>query len=135
MKESEHRSSPMGVGVISILTVLLVLTLSVFAALTLASAKADLALSQKNAETVAAYYAADAQATQLYADFAAGTDSALDTAIPMTENQSLVLRLERMEDGSVRILEWRTVSVEPEVDTRLPVWDGSIPEEEEGDLP
>ena len=53
---------PIGIGVVSIMTVLLVLTLSVFSALTLTSARADLSLSQTNADTVSAYYAADAQA-------------------------------------------------------------------------
>ena len=37
---------PIGIGVVSIMTVLLVLTLSVFSALTLTSARADLSLSQ-----------------------------------------------------------------------------------------
>ena len=48
--------APVGVGVITVITILLVLTLSVFSALTLASARADLALSQRNAETVKIYY-------------------------------------------------------------------------------
>lgn len=56
----DKQTSPIGVGVISILTVLLVLCLAVFAALTLSSARADLALSRRNADTVQAYYAADA---------------------------------------------------------------------------
>ena len=37
-------ASPVGVGVISVITVLLVLTLSLFAALSVATAQADLAL-------------------------------------------------------------------------------------------
>ena len=48
----DKQTSPIGVGVISILTVLLVLCLAVFAALTLSSARADLALSRRNADTV-----------------------------------------------------------------------------------
>lgn len=50
------RSAPVGIGVITIITILLVLTLSVFSALTLAAARADLALSRRNAETVTDYY-------------------------------------------------------------------------------
>lgn len=123
-----HEPTPIGIGVISILTVLLVLVLSVFAALALASARADLALSRKNAETVTAYYAADAQAAQLYADFAAGTEESLEETIPMTEHQALVLRLERTAEGAVRVLEWRTVAIEPELDEHLPVWDGTTPQ-------
>ena len=123
-----HEPTPIGIGVISILPVLLVLVLSVFAALALASARADLALSRKNAETVTAYYAADAQAAQLYADFAAGTEQSLEETIPMTEHQALVLRLERTAEGAVRVLEWRTVAIEPELDEHLPVWDGTTPQ-------
>ena len=50
---------------VTVFTVLLVLTLSVFSALTLTSARADLALSRTNARTVSAYYAADAEAAAL----------------------------------------------------------------------
>lgn len=54
---SKRSSPPVGIGVITVVTILLVLTLSVFSALTLASARADLALSKRNAETVTTYYA------------------------------------------------------------------------------
>lgn len=128
----KNQSGPIGTGVISILTVLLVLTLSVFAALTLASARADLALSQRSAQMVSAYYQADAQAADLYAQFAAGTEETLEETIPMTEHQALRLRLARGADGSVEILEWRTVASEPESDGRLPVWDGTLPEDQGG---
>lgn len=54
---SKRAAPPVGIGVITVITILLVLTLSVFSALTLASARADLALSTRNAETVTSYYA------------------------------------------------------------------------------
>ena len=120
---------PIGIGVVSIMTVLLVLTLSVFSALTLTSARADLSLSRTNAGTVAAYYAADAQAARMYAGFAAGDDAELDTYIPMTDTQSLHLHLVRGEDG-VEILAWQTVPVEDDGGDgdHLPVFDGTLPE-------
>ena len=92
---------PIGIGVVSIMTVLLVLTLSVFSALTLTSARADLSLSRTNADTVSAYYAADAQAAALYAQFAAGTDAELETDIPMTDTQSLHLHLVRGKSRTI----------------------------------
>ena len=118
---------PIGIGVVSIMTVLLVLTLSVFSALTLTSARVS--LSQTNADTVSAYYAADAQAAALYAQFAAGTDAELETDIPMTDTQSLHLHLVRGEDG-VEILAWQTVPVEDGGGDgdHLPVFDGTLPE-------
>ena len=76
MKRSEQASSPLGVGVITVITVLLALTLSIFAALTLTSARADLALSRINAETVKAYYAADAAAARRYACLLYTSDAA-----------------------------------------------------------
>ena len=120
---------PIGIGVVSIMTVLLVLTLSVFSALTLTSARADLSLSRTNADTVSAYYAADAQAAALYAQFAAGTDAELETDIPMTDTQSLHLHLVLGEDG-VEILAWQTVPVEDGGGDgdHLPVFDGTLPE-------
>ena len=62
---SEKGNSPVGVGVLTVLTVLLVLVLAVFSALTYATAQADLSLSRINADTVTAWYAADAQAAAL----------------------------------------------------------------------
>lgn len=120
---------PIGIGVVSIMTVLLVLTLSVFSSLTLTSARADLSLSRTNAGTVAAYYAADAQAARLYADFLSGTDDELETDIPMTDTQSLHLHLVRSGDG-VEILAWQTVPLEDGGGDgdHLPVFDGTLPE-------
>ncbi|NCB64160.1 MAG: hypothetical protein EOM52_11265, partial [Clostridia bacterium] len=69
---NETYPSPVGVGVLTVLTVLLVLVLAVFSVLTYAAAKADLALSERNAETVSAYYAADAEALRQKAYFLAG---------------------------------------------------------------
>jgi hypothetical protein len=48
-----------GIGVTTLFVVLLILSLTVFAVLTFASAQADLRLSAKNAEMVAKYYEAD----------------------------------------------------------------------------
>lgn len=128
----ERSASPIGVGVLTVLTILLVLTLAVFSALTYASARADLALSRKNADTVTAYYAADAQARSLRAQFAQGEEAELKATLPMTEAQSLYIHLERDLDGSVRTLAWKTVPADEEGDAAfeeapLPVFDGTLP--------
>ena len=122
MKRSAAR--PVGVGVISVITVLLVLTLSLFAALSVATAQADLALSRKNADTVTAYYQADAQAAELYAAFAAGNEPTLEAVLPITDQQSLLLRLARTEAGDVEILAWQTQTQELPPEEGLPVWTG-----------
>lgn len=126
-------ASPIGVGVLTVLTILLVLTLAVFSALTYASARADLALSRKNAETVTAYYAADAEARKLLEDFRGGEGGdELVSTIPMTEMQALSIHLERDLDGTVHILAWKTVPAGGEGDAvfeepPLPVFDGTLP--------
>lgn len=100
--------SPVGVGVVSVLTILLVLTLAVFSALTYSTARADLALSQVNAGAVSAYYAADAQAVDLLREFQAGTAPELREKIPMTDTQELYLHFVRQEGSEVRVEAWRT---------------------------
>ncbi|WP_297717109.1 hypothetical protein [Intestinimonas sp.] len=120
----DRASSPVGVGVLTVLTILLVLILAVFSALTYATAKADLSLSQINAETVAAWYAADAQAAALLEEFKAGTGPELETTLPMTERQGLYVRFRRADDGAVSVLDWRAVPAEEELDigSGLPVY-------------
>lgn len=123
-------ASPIGVGVVTILTVLLVLSLTIFSTLTLSTARADLALSQRNADTVQAYYKADAQAAKRYADFAESDERELEATIPMTDTQSLYLHLSRQADGRILILAWKTqAEAESEIDEYLPVWDGTPPTE------
>lgn len=132
MRQENTAPSPFGVGIITIITVLLVLTLSIFAALTLSSAKADLALSRINADTVSAYYAADARAAQLYVEFAAGTGAQLEEYLPIDDSQSLYLSLRRITDGDqagkVAIEHWEVVTHVPgedEVENQWNLWDGT----------
>ena len=69
---NENKQSPLfGVGGVTLLTVLLVLALTMFAVLTLSSARADMRLSEKNAHAVSDYYAADSRAVRLQAKAAA----------------------------------------------------------------
>lgn len=119
--------SPAGVGVITLFTVLILLCLFTFAMLTFSSARADERLSRINADTVSAYYAADAQGAALAAGFAAGTEAELERTIPMTDTQSLYIHLIRNADGSVTALAWKTVTAERADDGEdplLPVWEG-----------
>lgn len=121
---SRRENSPVGVGVLTVLTILLVLILAVFSALTYASARADRNLSRINADTVTAWYAADAQAAALLEEFEAGSEETLEATLPMTERQSLYVRFQREADGTVTVLDWRTVTAEEETDvgSNLPVY-------------
>ena len=127
----DDRGSPVGVGVLTVLTVLLVLTLAVFSALTYTSARADWALSRINADTVTAYYTADAEAARLLSGFSAGSAEELEATLPMTEAQSLRIHLARRADGTVAVLAWQTVPAQggdaPVEADPLPVFDGTLP--------
>ena len=59
--------SRMGVGASSILLILVIVSLTLFASLSLIQARADASLTQKTAVSTAAYYEADAQAQQTFA--------------------------------------------------------------------
>lgn len=119
--------SPIGVGVITLIDVLLVLCLTIFSILTYSSARADLKLSQVNADAVTAYYAADSEAAGLYAQFAAGTDAELDTVVSVSDTQQLHIHLARSAGGSVEILEWKTAAIsDMEFEEEfLPIWQGN----------
>lgn len=126
-KQENKLPSPVGVGVITIITVLLVLSLTIFSALTLSSARADYTLSQTNADTVAAYYQADCEAVKRYAEFAAGTESELDELIPISETQSLHLHLIRDGFNQIWYYAWDVTPNEgagQPGDLFLPVWEG-----------
>ncbi|MCD7947766.1 MAG: hypothetical protein LUG13_05650 [Oscillospiraceae bacterium] len=116
MRQSNQRS-PVGIGTITILTVLLILCLSIFSALTLSTANGDLALSERNAQTVSAWYEADAEAARLYADFAAGSAPELEEQIAMSDTHYLYLHLLRGGTGDVQILAWQMTATE---DTQEP---------------
>jgi len=123
---NEKSSSPLGVGIITIFMILVILCLATFAALTFSSARADLRLSQINAESVTAYYKADSQAARIYADFKSGSESKLEKTLPVTDSQSLYLHLVRRIDGGVTVLAWQVISTNDEFtfDDTLNVWDG-----------
>lgn len=130
MNQSSSEASSLGVGVITVITVLLVLLLSIFAALTFSTARADLALSKVNADTVTAYYSADARAAEHYGAFARGNDETREESIPISSRQFLHIRLGRSADGTPVIFAWETVPVEveeSELSGGMDLWSGESP--------
>ena len=68
---SERRiQSPVSIGVVSLVCAFSVLIMAAFAVLCLASAHADNVLAKRTGDSIAAYYAADAQAEEKYAHIA-----------------------------------------------------------------
>lgn len=123
----EELTSPVGVGILSIMTILLVLVLSIFSCLTLTTAQADLALAKRGATTVTNYYETDAKAQEIYAQFLSSQDGELDTTLAIDEQLGLQIHLVRQSDGSVQIMHWNTVLLEEDSSIEeqpLPVWTG-----------
>ena len=72
-----QESSRAGVGASSILLILVVVSLTLFASLALIQARSDAALTQKTASSAAAFYEADARAQRMIA----ALDDALATGL------------------------------------------------------
>ncbi|RGB69688.1 hypothetical protein DW086_00675 [Harryflintia acetispora] len=130
----------LGVGASSILLIFVLLCLTTFATLSLVSAQADARLSEKTAETVSAYYEADARAEELlaqigealksvppgegYLQTCAGLLAAIDGVdvlqdddglavsyqVAAGENQQLQVSLTIPATGGYRLTGWKTVN-------------------------
>lgn len=121
---------------ITVFTILILLCMAVFSALTLSSARADARLSQARADSTAEWYAADAQAAQLAEEFAASGEAELETTVPISDTRELYLHLVREEDGTVTVLAWQTRTLEGGGDEGiLELWDGTEPDSEPGKEP
>ena len=86
--------SRMGVGASSILLILVVVSLTLFASLALIQARSDAALTDKTAVSVSAYYDADARAQRMIAS--------LDDALKLGNAPESVEGVTPQEDGSYR---------------------------------
>ena len=123
----KKQGSAIGIGAITVLNILLVIMLSIFSALTLSSARADMALSQRSADSVTAYYAADAEAVRLYREFSESSEPELETDISASDTQTLHLHFARTADGEAKILAWQLVPAAQDTDSLfLDVWDGGL---------
>ena len=113
-----------GVGVSSIVLIAAVLCLTVFAVLSLVSARNDIALSERTAESAATYYAADRKAQFIIAevDALAGDD---DFTIDGVEKDGGTVRFQVIVDenrvlnvvldtsgGSAEIIDYRLLTVD-----------------------
>lgn len=123
---AKRSDSPAGIGVVTVFTILILLCLAVFSALTLSSARADAKLSQARADGVSAWYAADTAAAGLAAGFADSQETELETTIPINDLRELYLHLVREDDGSVSVLAWQTrLTGSEQTDSGPELWDGT----------
>lgn len=133
--EKKNRFSAPAVGGSSLLVIFAVLTLCVFAFLSLSTAQAERRLSDAGLQAVTAYYEADTQAEEIFARLRGGelppevikTENNYTYSCPISENQQLIVEL-RFDGGNWEILRWQAVAEVPEASGEtMPVWDGNIP--------
>ena len=134
MKETA-KTGRINIGTASIVLILLILCLAVFSLLSLSDAQASLSFARRRAESVQAFYQADAKAQAWAlrtvpegASVKASEDNRTVTlTIPLSQGQSLLAEY-RLSDG--QLISSRIFNSEDyAIDTRLPVWTG--PEEAE----
>ena len=132
MDEQMRRFSPTVVGGSSLLVIFAVLCLTVFALLSLSTARADARLSAANAAATTNYYEADRQAEAIFARLRSGDrpegvtirGDEYSYSCPITAQQTLQVTLKLDAEGWT-ILQWQAVSTgdwEPE--SGPGVWDG-----------
>ncbi|MBQ9931985.1 MAG: hypothetical protein IJO79_06470 [Firmicutes bacterium] len=136
MSRNEKRGIP-AIGVSSLLIIFTVLCLTVFALLSVASAQADQALSDKAASSVEGYYAADFAAEETLALLRSGEkpshvkerNGIYYYAHEISATQTLEVEV-RVDGSDYEILRWQAVpSSEWHADDELPVWDGEMKED------
>lgn len=130
--KNPSRSPAPSVGAASLLVIFTVLCLTIFSLLSLSTALADRRLSDAAADSVQAYYEADAAAEEIYARLRAGEVPARvqvqgDTyayTCPVSEKQQLQVLLQ-LENDTWTVLQWQlAVTNHESLDADLPVWDG-----------
>lgn len=137
--DNRRKTAPMTVGASSLLVIVAVLCLTVFALLTLSTVQADMRLSKQAAAAVTGYYEADCEAETILARLRLGErpqgvtehEGIYSYACPISEVQTLEVSV-ALEGTEYRILRWQAVSTARwEADDSLPVWDGTADHGEE----
>jgi len=132
-KRNEEKSVfAMGTGVSSLLVIFAILCITVFAVLSVSSASADSALSEKTAVSVKEYYAADSEAEKILSEIRSGNIPDNVTCEGDTYkyvchiNDTRELRVEVTVNGSDYLIErWQTVYTGSwENDESMNVWGG-----------
>ncbi len=131
MKENSSIST---LGGASLLLIFAVLCFTVFAVLSLSTAKAGDQLSLASERSVQEYYAADTEAESILAalrrgDFVEGVeeeDSVYAYSCPVNERTRLFVEA-RINGSEYEILRWQTAIDESMIEESWEVWDGVSP--------
>ncbi|MDD4075266.1 MAG: hypothetical protein PHC80_04165 [Eubacteriales bacterium] len=126
-----------GVGVASILLIVVMLCMTVFASLSLLTAKNDATLTDKTVAYTRAYYAADADAQRIIADVAAALSAgtalpagvarqgnALSFSVPVNESAAILVTLHAADEGGVIVDSYGVSTIQTQVieDEPLNLW-------------
>ena len=137
-KPKQHKSAGVNIGSASLVMVFVVLSLTVFAVLSLVSANNELRLSTKFSESVKNYYAADYKACTIIETMETKMDSetAIDLpevlfegsvgsfSVPINDYQNLCVKIDT-KDNQLQILSWQVKNTMEQVyDNSIPVWTG-----------
>ena len=122
--------APPAVGGSSLLVIFAVLCLTVFAALSLTTVTADTRLSRQNADSVAAFYAADTLAEEVYARIRSGgmpqgvTVEGDTYTYTVSVSETRVLQVELRRSGEdFAVIRWQTMAKKAwQADDTLIVW-------------
>jgi len=126
----KRASSPVMIGVSSLLVIFSVLCLTVFALLSVSTVRANQKLSDKAAAAVEGYYAADCAAEEILARLRAGErpkgvseeNGVCRYTCKISETQILAVEV-AVEKTDYTILRWQAMSVAPwQANEKLPVW-------------
>ena len=101
----------MGVGASSILFILVILSLTLFAVLSFVQARSDAALTNRSAQSVEAYYEADARAQQAIAQI----DDALVSGGQPTDVEGVSLQSEGVYTFSIGSIDGHVLNVRVDV--------------------
>mgnify|MGYP006876751849 FL=1 len=128
----DDRFSPPAVGGISLLVAFAVLCLTVFALLSLSTVQAQSRLADASLETVAQYYAADAEAVRILALLRSGEspdgvtyrEGIYSYTCPISETQVLEVEV-RLSEEDYEILRWQAVpDGQDGEESGFDLWDG-----------
>ena len=127
-----HRISAPAIGGSSLLVILALLALTVFALLSLSTVQAEKRMADAAARSVADYYAADLEAERIFARLRAGETvdgvavqgNNYSYGCAISEHQILKVQLEKKED-TWYVCRWQVIASPEPISETLPVWDGT----------
>ncbi|MDR1714163.1 MAG: hypothetical protein LBR39_08460 [Coriobacteriales bacterium] len=100
--------SAVGVGLTTIVTIMVVVLLTTFSVLALVSANSDLRLSRMATTSAQSYYQADSAAQRWLTELDRTSPGEHSASFPIDAHRSLEVTVQIMPDGSIQIQQWQS---------------------------